>query len=85
VVQLDCSALWSIPQHVASVAHIPVAPPLLLPELELLPLLLPEPLLEVTAHWLEQFELSHELIAEIAFMQLPSCSCVVQLDAALAL
>jgi hypothetical protein len=52
------SALGSIPQHVASVAQLPVAPPLLLPELEPLlePLLLPELLPEVEEHWLEQFD-----------------------------
>jgi hypothetical protein len=81
------SALGSIPQHVASVAQVPVAPPLLLPELEPLlePLLLPDPLLEVVAHWLSQFDISQELIAETALMQLDSCSLAAHDCAAVSL
>jgi len=85
VVQDDCSELVSLGQQAASVAHVPVGvpPPLLLPELEvLLPLLLPEPLLEVELHSLAQFAFSHEVRVEIALWQLDSCSWVMQEAAA---
>jgi hypothetical protein len=67
--QLACSLLGSIPQHVASDAQEPVAPPLLvLPELDDEPLLDPLPL-EVVEHSLEQFDCWQESTAEMALMQ----------------
>jgi hypothetical protein len=76
--QLGCSPLGSIPQHVASEAHEPVGvPPLLvLPELELvlpeLELVLPELLLvlELELHSVEQLELTQEPMLVAAVMQL---------------
>ena len=85
--QPDCSAVTSIPQHVASVAHEPVAPPLLLPELELvLPLLLPEPLLELVLHSLWQLDVTHMPVFEYAVEQADSISLAThdELVAALA-
>jgi hypothetical protein len=82
----DCAALGSIPQHVASVAHVPVAPPLLLvlPELVLLD---PDPpLLEVTVHSLWQFDVTHMPMFVFAVEQADSISLLThdELDAALA-
>ena len=83
-----CDPLGSIPQHVVSVAHVPVAPPLLLPELVLpllLPLLLPEPLLEVEAHSLGQFDWAHVPTFMSADVQADSSALLTHevLDAAL--
>jgi hypothetical protein len=80
------SALGSIPQQVASEAHVPVAPPLLLPELEplLLPLLDPEPLLE-PVHWLEQFDVTQFPTFVSAVLQADSIALASQAEAVAAL
>ena len=82
-----CDPLGSIAQHAASVAHEPVAPPLLLPELELvLPLLLPEPLLELVGHSLWQLDVTHMPMFDSAVEQAISAALLWHdvLDAALA-
>jgi hypothetical protein len=67
--------LGSIPQHVTRVAHEPVALPLLLPELLLVLLPLPE-LLEVELHWLSQFDVTQLPTLVSAVMQADSISLV---------